>query len=421
MRTLLVCLSVFVTAPAICTAEPFELKDGDKVVWLGSTLIEREQRYGYWETALTARWPDRNITFRNLGWSGDNVYGEARLAFDINKPELGLKRMVDLTLAEKPTVIFICYGTNESFEGEAGLARFEKGYEKLLDELKPAKARIVLFTPTPVENSSSKLPDDEKKKQNKNLAVYSNTIRAIAMKREVKLVDLFKQFGGEQNGTMNVTDNGLHCTQYGYWITTDVILKEMGLNTKPREYFYNRKWEFTGQNVKCVVVKKDPLTVDITADFLPQPREPIGGPKEANVPIIIRPQPVKDNPPKGIPIESLPRFDVRIDGKPVDPWYIDFAGSPAENQLWSAFLRQPSENEQTEQLRQAIIEKNQLYFYRWRPQNETYLFGFRKHEQGKNAKEVAEFDPLIAAKEKEIAKLRVPKTHRYEIVPVEKK
>ena len=56
-------------------------------------------------------------------------------------------------------------------------------------------------------------------------------------------------------------------------------------------------------------------------------------------------------------------------------------------------------------VRQVIQEKNELYFHRWRPQNETYLFGFRKHEQGKNGKEIAEFDPLVAAKEVEISKL----------------
>ena len=55
---------------------------------------------------------------------------------------------------------------------------------------------------------------------------------------------------------------------------------------------------------------------------------------------------------------------------------------------------------------QAIVEKNQLFFYKWRPQNETYLFGFRKHEQGKNAKEVAEFDPLVAKVEAEIETIR---------------
>ena len=57
-----------------------------------------------------------------------------------------------------------------------------------------------------------------------------------------------------------------------------------------------------------------------------------------------------------------------------------------------------------------------LYFYRWRPQNETYLFGFRKHEQGNNAREIPQFDPLVEAKEKEIARLRRPVKHTYELV-----
>ncbi len=70
---------------------------------------------------------------------------------------------------------------------------------------------------------------------------------------------------------------------------------------------------------------------------------------------------------------------------------------------------------QAEKLRQAIVAKNRLYFYRWRPENETYLFGFRKYEQGKNAREIPQFDPLIAEKEKEIAKLRVPVAHTYEL------
>ncbi len=49
-----------------------------------------------------------------------------------------------------------------------------------------------------------------------------------------------------------------------------------------------------------------------------------------------------------------------------------------------------------------IIEKNQLFFHRHRPQNETYLFLFRKHEQGRNAAEIPMFDPLIEAADKAI-------------------
>jgi len=55
-----------------------------------------------------------------------------------------------------------------------------------------------------------------------------------------------------------------------------------------------------------------------------------------------------------------------------------------------------------ERLRSIVLEKNRLFFNRWRPQNETYLHGFRKHEQGNNAKEIPMFDPLIEQKEKTI-------------------
>ncbi|MDE0934343.1 MAG: HEAT repeat domain-containing protein [Mariniblastus sp.] len=49
-----------------------------------------------------------------------------------------------------------------------------------------------------------------------------------------------------------------------------------------------------------------------------------------------------------------------------------------------------------EKTRKEIFAKNQLFFHRYRPQNETYLRGFRKHEQGQNAKEINQFDALIA-------------------------
>ncbi|MDF1823802.1 MAG: GDSL-type esterase/lipase family protein [Verrucomicrobiales bacterium] len=65
-----------------------------------------------------------------------------------------------------------------------------------------------------------------------------------------------------------------------------------------------------------------------------------------------------------------------------------------------------SDQEAEKVLRNAIIEKNRLFFHRWRPANETYLFLFRKHEQGQNAKEIPMFDPLIEAQEARIAKAR---------------
>jgi lysophospholipase L1-like esterase len=293
--------------------KPFEFKDGDRIVWIGNTLVEREQRFGYWESALLYANKDKNITFRNLGWSGDTVFGDARAGFD--NAAKGFERLVGLTLELKPTVIFVSYGTNEAFEGKEGLPKFEKGLEKLLEALAPAKARIVLFTPLPYQASMS-FP--EFARRNEILGEYAEVIRKVAENRKHYLADLFRdtiqlfdQFDTNRrknpmapSAKLVLTENGMHLTEDGYKALAPKFIGLLGLKLPPRRF---------------------------------------------------------RNPYEPIP-EAQP-------------------------------------------LIKSVVEKNQLFFYRWRPQNETYLFGFRKHEQGKNAKEVAEFDPLVSKAEEEIQKI----------------
>jgi lysophospholipase L1-like esterase len=283
----------FIHVTLASAAEPFELKDGDRVVLLGNTLIEREQRYGYWEAALTARWPDRNITFRNLGWSGDTVHGDARAGFD--NAAKGFQRLVEHTLALKPTVILIAYGGVEAFEGPAGLPRFEKGLERLLDALAPAKARIVLLSPPPPLPGPGLRVDLGE--YDRHLAGYRDVLREAARKRQVWFADLYNAFRplNQSAASASLTENGINLTETGYRLTAPLFLQALG--------------------------------------------------QEA---------PVRAN----------------------------------------------------DNLRRAILAKNQEYFHRWRPQNETYLFGFRKHEQGKNAAEVLLFEPIVAKYEAEIAQIR---------------
>jgi hypothetical protein len=63
-------------------------------------------------------------------------------------------------------------------------------------------------------------------------------------------------------------------------------------------------------------------------------------------------------------------------------------------------------DERAEKIRKLTVEKNRLYFHRWRPENETYIFGFRKHEQGRNAVEIPQFDPLVGEKEAQINRIK---------------
>ena len=54
-----------------------------------------------------------------------------------------------------------------------------------------------------------------------------------------------------------------------------------------------------------------------------------------------------------------------------------------------------------------------MFFHRYRPQNETYLFLFRKHEQGNNAVEIPKFDPIVESLEGEIDVLKKPTIVEY--------
>ncbi len=97
MSRMLNCRSIFLIVSFFCfsitawaqdlqtPSPPFEFKDGDRVVLLGDALIEREQKYSYLETRIHSRYPDHDLVFRNLGWSGDNPEGRSRVSFDWNK------------------------------------------------------------------------------------------------------------------------------------------------------------------------------------------------------------------------------------------------------------------------------------------------------------------------------------------------
>jgi lysophospholipase L1-like esterase len=284
---------------------PFEFADGDRVVFLGGTLIEREQKYGYWELALSALVNKaRPITYRNLGWSGDTVWCESRGSFD--GPKKGYENTIALVKELKPTVIVLCYGHVESFDGEAGVKRFTEGLEKLIDGVSVTKARVILISPTPFENVK---PMTDADKKNDSLKLYVAAMKGVAEKRKLEFVDLFGRLVKRVTKKPFLTTNGIHLDEEGY--------------------------------------------VHSALSLIDDREEPPGAEFLAGM------------------------FKIPLDG-------IEF--------------------------RSKVIAKNELFFHRWRPQNQTYLFGFRKHEQGNNAKEVAEFDPLVEKAEKEIAEfLKKPK------------
>jgi lysophospholipase L1-like esterase len=379
-------------------ADEFQFQDGDRVVWLGNTLIEREQRYGYWESALTRRYPDKAITFRNLGWSGDTVFGQARAGF--GSAADGFRHLKEHVLGLTPTVIIIAYGLNESFQGQAGLARFQEGLKVLFDTLAPTKARMVLVSPLRQEDLGRPLPHPGQR--NQNICLYAEVLRKTAAQRGYRYIDLYDLLGdgARANPRAPLTDNGIHLTPYGYWRSTAALEHGFGLPPLTWQVEIDDKGKATAQGAQISKVQLSPLAF-LAAD--------------AVLPVPLAPEPSRTR-------RALPGSDrvLRVRGLDAGNYALSIDGKPvavASAAAWAAGvkLERGPEFDQEQRLRQAIIEKNRLYFYRWRPQNETYLFGFRKHEQGQNAREIPLFDPLVAKLEEEIAKLRVPVPHRYEL------
>lgn len=375
----------------------FAWKNGDRVVLIGDTLIEREQAQGYLETLLTARNPDKSITFRNLGWSGDTVFGTAQAGF--GTPTEGFKHVVDHVLALKPTVLILGYGMAESFDGKAGLPAFTTGFNTLLDALSPTNARLIFLSPIAHEDLGRPLPDPTN--HNLSLDMYRDAIKSIAHSRKAHFIDLYAATRpplAQKNGPL--TDNGIHPTPYGYWSLANLIAADLCPESEAeRDIHIDVHNSKTSPNraksikVDDLEVSPDQIHFSLTAPRLPLSLPPKNVPSPAS---------------RTLTLSSLPPgiFKLAIDGKAI---------TSASSESWSkgVAVTPGPEFEAVDALRKAVIAKNELYFYRWRPQNETYLFGFRKHEQGNNASEIPKFDPLVETLEKEIASLRLSRPHAY--------
>jgi len=398
----------------------WSFRDGDRVALIGGTFIEREQRYGYLETALTIANPDKSITFRNLGWSGDTIGGVSRSGFD--PPEAGFKQLVDQVNAVKPTVILVGYGANESFAGKAGLHGFVKGLARLVDALKPTKARFIFIAPLKQENLGPPLPNPEK--HNRDVELYAKAIEEFAKRIGGAFVDL-DPFGkeGSSPGSIHLTDNGVHLTAFGYWS----LAKRLGMDFSVDASFpYYKTGSVTIEDLGLIQLARTPsdATQMVGLYQLSQvERTPRGLRfkfKSSQLRLPVPPGDLAKSEPKGphrqLTVDSLDDGDYRleIDGKTI-------LSASRERLAKGVRVDGDPDSNQVEELRQAIIRKNQLFFYRWRPQNITYLLGFRKYEQGNNAVEIPQFDPLVEEQEKKIATLKKPVPHVYELIREEPK
>jgi lysophospholipase L1-like esterase len=363
------------------------------------------QNYGHVEAEISSR--VSGVTFRNLGWSGDNVWGESRAVF--GTVAQGFDRLQrDMTLAQ-PSVIIVSYGANEAHQGSAGLSRFVVGYQTLLKALKPHEATIVLVIPHYYENLGPPLPDP--RIYNAKLKLYIAAIVSLARTQDLAVVHLSEPETLGETGVKRevkpkswrvlpehsgLTSNGVHLTSSGYQVVAQRIADELGL---PKTEFGVSEMEGTNIGLTKFIATSEGIHFVMTPTRL-----------------------------AGLSVSALTDFEgasantVRLRFSNLKAGKYDIYVDDTKvmrtnaNQIKNGVALPASfQHAAVKRAYDLTAEKNMMFFHRHRPQNETYLFLFRKHEQGNNAVEVPLFDPIVDGLEKRIQAIQSSTSYRIDI------
>ncbi|HEV3136852.1 MAG TPA: GDSL-type esterase/lipase family protein, partial [Pirellulales bacterium] len=208
------------------------LKPSDKIAIIGNTLADRMQHFGNFEALLYSRFPGHELVVRHLGFSGDELTLRLRSA-NFGSPDDHLKSV-------QADVILAFFGYNESFGGEAGLAKFKHDLDEFIKHTLNEKyngktaPRLVLFSPIAHEDLRDRnLPDG--KENNARLALYTAAMAEVARANDVPFVDLFvPSLELYRKAGKPLTINGVHLNESGDQQLAVVIDKALFGEPGPR-------------------------------------------------------------------------------------------------------------------------------------------------------------------------------------------
>ncbi|MCW1915733.1 HEAT repeat domain-containing protein [Luteolibacter sp. GHJ8] len=208
----------------------FELRDGDRVAFLGDAFAEREQYEGWIEMAATTRFPDRAVTFRNLGWSADTPAGDSRCGLSLlqagHEPAgEGWRQLQNQLTTYKPTLLITGYGMASSLAGGQTPEEFRRDFTRLLDHAATLPGLRVWVSGAPPrflrEGETDATP--EVRQHRESLAAINAVMKEIADQRRLPFVSL-----DGLAAKKGLSDNGIHLTSAGYQAAAREIEQQLG-------------------------------------------------------------------------------------------------------------------------------------------------------------------------------------------------
>lgn len=368
-----------------------EFRKGDRICIIGNTFAERLRHSNYFETLLTAAYPDLGLTFRNLGWSADELTLQPR-PLDFGDINTHLAR-------QGADVIFLCYGFNESFRGAEGLADFEANLGAYLDGLLAQRfngesaPRLAVVSPMPQEQIGL-LPDPADR--NVMIARYCAVMDKVTAAKGVAYMDIFHPILElrKDQAVPSLTFNGIHLHDTGAWIVAQVMMDALHIDSaapRVRIDAAARTAQAEGASVTDVSAKGAGVAFRMTEESLPAPAAPEG--------VTVESQLAARTPVLAVSGLAPGQYALMRDGEIV---------AVARHEAWRAgvAIEGTAGQAHAAAMRETIGYKNGLFFDRWRAVNGYYIYGGRKEpfgvisfppEMQRYDERVAEFDGTIAA------------------------
>jgi hypothetical protein len=192
------------------------------------------------------------------------------------------------------------------------------------------------------------------------------------------------------------TDDGVQLNQLGYWMTSAALENDLQL----RPSGWKLSLDAAGTSLDLSGAKLDGLqrSAERLAFRLESTSLPLTAPMR-------RPGHTGQMTVKGL---KAGQYVLTIDGKQV-------AEASAEGWQQGVGLDCVAELEQLESLRRAIVKKNELYSQGWRARDQADRPGAKTQKPAPAAAEPHGSTPQLIEQETEIARLRIPRGHRFEL------
>ena len=426
----------FVAALAIGVARlaaEFQIHDGDRVVFLGDSITEQRLYSTYIEAYALTRFPDWNLSFRNVGWGGDTAWLRQRAHPDegqLFKAEGGeLDRKVTDAVARglgrdvlplKPTFVTIKFGMNDhsyqKFRPDIFRA-YARSQAELATVLGKNGARVAFLTPQPIEE---RRPDPDVDERNQSLRQFSDGLRDVAKKAGATFVDQFDPYlklmmsarASDPKAFIGGGD-AVHPGPSGQTLMAWAVLKGLGADPRVAKAEIDvaaKSAKTEGCAVNQIQVTDGKITFERKDASLPMPIDSRGESALKLAPVL----------------EQLSQLELKLTGLTAAAYDVSIDGelvgrieASALAKGWNYSNTGGPITRQARQVLAGVFEKNEIYFNRWRNVQLHQFPGWAKgpETEARRNDELKRLDVAISEAETRLNASRKPKTHRFELKP----